>query len=250
MKKLLKKTRLYKMYNNTNKVYELLEENQKLRDELTVLNEKVGSIEEYAKESYKYSKENVFAHMFHDTIKDSEWLDIPLSLGSWAIGYNYAYILYRVLNETHPKSILETGLGQSTKITTEYVKHNKNVKHDIVEHNQDWINFFKNHTDMSNMQNIHMLDMIETEINGSKCNSYKNFKKEFKGKKYNLISIDGPLGGGNVYSRMDIIDLIPNCLEETFVILLDDCDREGELNMRAALEEKLAKNNIDFCSGV
>lgn len=249
MKKLLKKTRLYKMYNNTNKVYELKEENVNLNNRINDLEEKILRLEKLSEKTYKISKETLFADMFHDTINNSEWFNIPLSLCSWAIGYNYAYLLFRVLNEVKPKNILEAGLGQSTKIITEYVKKFENVNHDIVEHNSSWIDFFKNHTDMSNMQNIHLLEMIEKEKNGFKYNCYKNFKKEFKNKKYNLISIDGPIGGGNHFSRIDILDLIPECLDDTFVIMLDDSEREGEQNMIQLLEEKLRKNGVKYCSG-
>ena len=35
---------------------------------------------------------------------------------------------------------------------------------------------------------------------------------------------------------MDIIDIIPNCLEDDFVILLDDCERIGEKNTIEILE--------------
>ena len=38
---------------------------------------------------------------------------------------------------------------------------------------------------------------------------------------------------------MDIIDIIPNCLEDDFVIFLDDCERIGEKNTIEILEDKL-----------
>ena len=47
-------------------------------------------------------------------------------------------ILFKTLDEIKPKKILELGLGQSTKIITEYVNHFDNISHDIVEYNQEW----------------------------------------------------------------------------------------------------------------
>ena len=48
---------------------------------------------------------------------------------------------------------------------------------------------------------------------------------------------------------MDIIDLIPGCLNESFIILLDDCERIGEQRTIEILEDKLRQNNIKFSTG-
>lgn len=48
---------------------------------------------------------------------------------------------------------------------------------------------------------------------------------------------------------MDIIDIIPNCLEDDFVILLDDCERIGEKNTIEILEDKLKKHYIQYGVG-
>ena len=40
---------------------------------------------------------------------------------------------------------------------------------------------------------------------------------------YDLIFIDAPLGGiSKIYSRIDILSIIPKCLSEHFVIIVDD----------------------------
>lgn len=195
------------------------------------------------------SDDLVFANIFHDTIRNSEWLDIPLSLSSGAICYNFAYILYRILDDIKPKTILEMGLGQSTKIINEYAKHFDGVHHNIVEHDQNWVDFFKKSTDMSEMVNFHLLKNYKKKYNGTELNAYKGFKNEFKNNKFDFICIDGPVGYGLEYSRMDILDILPDCLNKQFVILLDDCERIGEKRTIELLEKKLRDNNIGFCSG-
>lgn len=225
-----------------------LKEIQHLKTNDENVNKKFDEILYKLSEIEKNSNELVYANIFHDTIKNSEWLDIPLSLTRWSIGYNFAYILYRVLDDVKPKSILELGLGQSTKIINEYAKHHDSINHNIVEHNKDWVNFFKKNNDMSNMVNFHLLNNYKREYNGVKFNAYKNFKKEFENKKFDLIVIDAPVGGTE-YSRMDILDIIPNCLNKSFIILLDDCERIGEQHTIEMLESKLAKNNIIYTTG-
>ncbi len=197
----------------------------------------------------KNSDELVFANIFHDTIKNSKWFNIPLSLSSGAIGYNMAYILYRTLDDIKPKKILELGLGQSTKIINEYANYFKEVTHDIVEHDKNWISFFEKSTDMSEMHKIHLLSNYKKSYNNTQLNAYENFKKEFDGMKFDLIVIDGPVGVDQEYSRMDILDILPQCLEKSFVILLDDCERIGEQRTIELIENKLNENNIEFKCG-
>lgn len=235
--KFLKKTKLYKLYGNTCRINDAL---AKLED-----------INRNIEQNKRIANENLFATIFHDTIKDSKWLNIALSLSSGAIGYPFAYILYRILDEIKPKSILEMGMGQSTKIITEYVKYNEKngVKHHVVEHDKEWIDFFKMNTKLSEVQNIHLLKNYKRKYNGSEVNAYKDFKKEFSNMKFDLISIDGPVGYGQEYSRMDILDILPECLNKQFIILLDDCERVGEQRTIEMLEAKLNDNNIKFSSG-
>lgn len=62
-----------------------------------------------------------WGQIYNSTIAGSEWLkDQSVSPGRWAVGYNYLYILYRILNDVKPTNILELGLGQSTKLMAQY----------------------------------------------------------------------------------------------------------------------------------
>ncbi len=249
MKKILKKTKLYNWYANANKINETNLRISELERKVMQSQEQIKCLNDFVIKNLKIANENLFATIFHDTIKNSEWLNIPLSLSSGAIGYPFAYILYRILDEIEPKHILETGMGQSTKIITEYVKSHKNVGHDVVEHDKEWIEFFKTNTNMSEFQNIHLLKNYKKKFKGIELNAYKNFKEEFKGQKFDLITIDGPVGVGQEYSRMDILDIIPDCLEQKFIILIDDCERVGEQRTIELLEQKLEDNKIKFHKG-
>lgn len=72
--------------------------------------------------------------------------------GGWTVNWSFLCILYRILDEIQPDSILELGLGQTTKLTTSYMKsklgkHEK--KHSIIEHDEEWMNFMKHSIDLS-----------------------------------------------------------------------------------------------------
>lgn len=193
-----------------------------------------------------YELENLYRNKFVDTVKGYKWYDIKsLSLGDSAIGYGFAYVLVRILATFNPESILETGLGQSTKIINSYVRNNgKKVCHDIVEQNSDWTSFFSIENPIDTM-NIYHRELQTLDYHGENLYRYKDFGSVVEGKHYSLISIDGPWGGKYI-SRIDILDYIPQILDDDFVIMLDDYNRYGEKQMIAALEDKLKENNIEY----
>lgn len=151
-------------------------------------------------ETNRTTKEILWRNIFIDTVNGYDWYKKKsLSLGRWAIGYNYAYVLVRVLEAIHPKEILECGLGQSSKIINDYVETYSEVLYDIVEHDPEWIDFFCTENQISSKVKINRSDMIEKQYLGASLYVYKDFGKIVEGKKYTFISIDGPWGGG--YAR-------------------------------------------------
>lgn len=92
---------------------------------------------------FDYVQEIYWSQIYHDTICESEWLhDKSILPGRAAVGYNFLYVLYRVLNAMHPESILELGLGQSTKLIGQYAQAFK-AKHIVIDHNKKWVDFFR-----------------------------------------------------------------------------------------------------------
>lgn len=199
-------------------------------------------------------KELWWRDIFVDTVKGYKWYhDKSLSLGRWAIGYNYAYVLARVLDEFRPADILECGLGQSSKIITDYVSANSDVNYDIVEQDQNWVDFFKKNYCPDNNTNVYVKRIVETEFSAGggyngKTYMYEGFSEIVEGKRYALISIDGPWGSKK-YSRIDVVEHIPAILQEEFVIMVDDFERVGERNMVGLLKKKLDDNQIKYCEG-
>ena len=201
------------------------------------------------------SNEILWANIFHDTIKGSRWLsNQPFSPGRAAIGYPTLYALYRILDEFQPKRILEMGLGQSTKMIGTYVKwkvkNGDDCKHYVVEHDESWINFFRKSFELSEASKVVHMDLIKPFIDldsGEKTsiNMYAGFGEYFEDEKFDLIFIDGPFGSP-IYSRMDIIDILPECLKDSFILMLDDAGRVGEQNTLKMIGNVLDKNKIDY----
>ncbi len=199
------------------------------------------------------SQEAVWAHIWHDSIKNTEWLqNVAFSPGRWAVGYQCLYVLYRVLEEVHPDKILEMGLGQSTRLLGSYAARYPEVNHDVVEHDGEWISFFlKDAPDLKNT-NIEKLDLITDRFeDDERVIMYKDFKARFSDRKYDLICVDSPFGGkAKKYARIDILKILPDCLEDSFVILVDDYNRAGEKEMVKKLETLLEEAGIKFAKEI
>ena len=109
---------------------------------------------------------------------------------------------------------------------------------DIVEQDYDWLSFFTNENMINDRVKIHHRDIKQINQNGKSCYVYNDFGSVVSGNKYTVISIDGPWGSKEI-SRIDVIDYIPELLDESFAILLDDYHKPGEQAMVRMLSEKL-----------
>lgn len=205
-----------------------------------------------AADSARHASEAVWAQIFNNTISESLWLkDKAFSPGRWAVGYPYLYVMYRVLNETRPKRILELGLGQSTRMIAQYAAAFQDVEHIVVEHDPEWVEFFCNDFPIPKNTKVVMLEREMAPYKDAEAvRVFKGFKETFQGQKFDFISVDAPLGGDmKQYARIDVLHLIPDGLGENFVIMVDDCNRIGENNTVKEIENKLIELNIPISVG-
>lgn len=225
-----------------------------LKEELSLIREDIkkyfDSIEGYLKSEtiafQRLLKEIQYSEVFRDTIIGSEWLlDKSFSLNNSAANYSFFYVLYRILNEVKPLNILELGLGQTTRMTTQYVSYYKDSKLQVIEDNQEWINNFSIKLNLSDNVKINQVDCIEVSIGSKECLKYKNFNSLLGDSLFDLIIIDGPLGYGQAYPRTNIFDIV-DYIADDFIIIIDDYDRIGEKNTAEKLFEILNKKEIEF----
>ena len=223
------------------------------------LQEKQSVIEKLLLEQRSLYGELIWANIFHDTIKGSKWMpeNLSISPGRWAVGYPGLYVLYRVLDELKPQAILELGLGQSTKFTGNYAKYQKQngelCKHYVVEHDRSWIEFFGANNEISDTEILNLkmteIDLQMEKGRTTKVNVYVNFGEAVKGEKFDLIFIDAPIGSDE-FSRIDVIDILPECLGDRFVIIMDDYNRMAEKRTVGLIKEILEQNSIACSVGV
>lgn len=213
-------------------------------------------VERYRSENSQRNRaaeESLWADIFRDSVTDSAWLkDKALSPGRWAVGYPYLYVLYRILNETKPQDILELGLGVSTRVISQYAGHHGGTSHSVVESNPEWIDFFGKDFALPDSTRIERLDYtFEPFGDAEAVRVFANFQQAFSGRRFDLISIDAPLGGDmKEYARIDVLRMLPECLKKSFVIMIDDYERQGEKRTVEKMLEALRDAGIMCKTGV
>jgi|WetSurMetagenome_2_1015567.scaffolds.fasta_scaffold00006_118 hypothetical protein len=188
-----------------------------------------------------------WANVFNSTIADSTWLtDRSFSPGRYAIGYSFLYVLYRILDGIKPVRILEFGLGQSSKMLCRYASGFDHTNVTTIEHNTEWINFFRQSVSMPANARIIEVEAVSIMYKGHQSVSVKGHEEEVKGKKYDLILLDAP-SRSKRYSRPQILNLIPENIDPShFCIIIDDYHRYGEQETCSELEKLFRSNNIEF----
>ena len=215
---------------------------------------KIRNLKGYLKSLGGASRELLWAQIWHDTAKGCEWLgeDFGVSPGRWAVGYDYLYVMTRVLEELRPKNVLDIGLGISTSLLSRYFDYYKydNGKHVVIEHDESWINFYTQRHKISDCTQIRNSPLIEKNVEGYNFKAYKDFSDIVHNRKFDVISIDGPFGSSGKYSRRDILSVIPTILGDSFVVVLDDMHRVGEQNTFEEIKRILSSNGIAYEFGL
>lgn len=185
---------------------------------------------------------------FNRVIAESVWLKRKdFSSGGMAVNAKFLYIMYKILDTGRFTSILDIGMGQTTKMINQYVNYNSKATHLVIENDMEWIDFFSDQIEILGNTSIVQLDYQMSKFQEAQVRTFANFKEKLKGNKFDYIVIDAPFGGDMIkYSRIDILDILPNCLCDSWIIMFDDVGRSGEANTLKLLHEKLNEANIAY----
>lgn len=220
----------------------------------SIIKKMLKKIKQIIKENrdYQINNQNIlreinWANIFHDSIRDKKWLEeLSLNIGRWAGGYPFFYVLNRILQDYKPKSILELGLGESSKFISTYLENElTNTIHLIIEQDIKWKDTFSKINVLSERSKIVHSLVKEIEINEIRTSVYDNLEAKID-RRYDLYVIDGPIGSKH-YSRYDIVNIAKEFnSEDEFIIVFDDYNRIGEKETIEELFKLLKKINVKY----
>lgn len=211
---------------------------------------KISRFKQIIKNIEKENAELLWAKVWDDTRRGIDWAENiqRISPGRWAVGYNYLYVMTRVLDNMKPDAVLDIGLGISSTLISSYFSANIKGTHTIIEQDKDWVEFYLKSNKLSSSSEISILQCVEKEYKNNKYYAYSGLKEIIDGRKYSVISVDAPWGSKH-NSRRDIVEFLPDLLEEEFVIIMDDTNRPGELETVEEIKTVLKDNFIDYSVG-
>lgn len=232
----------------------LSQEADTLKTRIEEIDRKAGQHNSIANRLEALQRETIWGQTFQQVISTpAEWLkDTSFAPGRWAVGFPFLYALYRILNEMKPRRILELGLGQTTKMIGQYAVHHRTVQHTVVEHDKEWVDFWRQSNRKLDNTEIMTLELVcKPNPNASHdVRQYDRFAESLFGNTYDFISIDAPFGYDmKELARIDVLSLIPACLDESFAIMVDDYNRRGEQNMVRLLEKQLIEAGVKYATG-
>ena len=142
-------------------------------------------------------------------------------------------------------------MGQSTRMISQYAASCEAVEHIIVEHDQEWIDFFKNDFQLSPQSRIMQMEREMVSYKEAEAvRVFRGFQEAFTGQKFDFIFIDAPLGSDmKQYARIDVLQILPLCLSNDFILMIDDAERSGEAHTAAEIESRLSECNVKYKKG-
>lgn len=193
----------------------------------------------------RMAQESLAAITFSNAIQNSEWLKYKSFYpGRWAVEYTFLLTLFRIFEHHRFTNLLEFGLEQTSRMVHQYAAFH-NVPAITVEHDTEWIEFTRKDTHNAYPINVKVLPLEMVDYNGHKTRTYQGIKIAFENQKFDFILADGPFGSEH-YSRSQIIQLAKSNLAETFYIIVDDCNRIGEQETVAEVENVLKDNGVKY----
>ena len=159
--------------------------------------------------------------------------------------------LLKCLISVRPRSVLELGSGQTTKLLANYYAENPDAYVLSLENNEAWAQTVRKLITLEGKCHdirYSPLESYEFSLDGLgltiRTNWYQH-TEELSNHNFDLILVDGPNGTPHL-SRSGILKYIPEILAPSFVIIIDDAGRYGEISTIQVLKRLLKSRGVDF----
>ena len=192
------------------------------------------------------TKELEWANIYHDSVRGKKPIEeLGLNVGRWAGNYSFFYVLNRILFDHKPNSILEFGLGESTKFISTFLRYYMpECEHVVIEQSTEWFDEFKNRFELTDKTSVIFCPLVLKNVKGFEVNSYLDFETKIASS-FDFYVVDGPFGSPR-FSRYDIVLLVEKFqLNNEFIILLDDTNRRGEVDTLNEIIKILSSKGIN-----
>ena len=194
----------------------------------------------------RFVKESQYLASLHYNLQAVGWQDLVFFPDGFGGNASFLYLLFKVLYNEKPQTILELGSGQSTFFTSRYAKEN-NATLLILEDNSYWYELFQSKIFTGEKIRYVLAPLTEIRVQKKKRRWYNTTLSQDEDTRYQLIIVDGPPGDYR-FSRLGILAFIPKIIDPAnFIIIFDDSARKGERDTISRLGRILRQNKIPYC---
>jgi hypothetical protein len=173
-----------------------------------------------------------------------------------------ALAVWKFMEMTSPRSILELGSGQTTKLVATYLRSHPEARATTIEESADFHRFFGPSLAEISPRLSYLHAPLGNVSAGNDQVRWYQLPAEAMAAQYDFILIDGPVSYGG-FCRDGIVPFLPKLLGESFIIVVDDTNRPNELRMCDSIAKQLdgqtngkffrfeihgAKSQTVFCS--
>ena len=207
----------------------------------------IAEVKKWKRNLQKDTEDISWRDKYLDVAGDMDWLHKKSARrgGFGEVDYNFLYPLCSILDEYHPRNILEFEFDQASKITAQYSSSHKAI-HTILANNRDRVEHFMRCWEVPwDYTEIHGSSLIKTTRNSHTGVVYQNFSEIAKNKQYDLILLKC-FSAEDVYIHMDILSALPGILRENFMILMDHVEDECGNMVFFEMMDILKRNGIGF----
>ena len=195
-----------------------------------------------------FIKENNYAAIFNSATRNIPWLSNKVFYPSKSTAnYSFLYIYLRALETAQPRKILEIGLGQSTILSSSYAENNPETRLVVLENNPQWIDIYESRYPSAGNVEIFCRPLKKYNLMNSGFGINHEYEwYDFEGnEKYDIVVLDAPCGTKK-YARVGVLNLLPECLEKEFILIIDDYNVLPTRQTAILIEEKLKRSGVEY----
>lgn len=161
-----------------------------------------------------------------------------------AANYSLLYLILRIATELKPRSVLDVGCGQSTRLWDRMRAAGAVQQVTTLENDAGWAAEIG-----SQVSHPILVSDLRPMVTAAGVVETYDWAKAKSAGPFDVVGVDGPFGQPR-RSRSGVLALLDESLPQDFVLFMDDAERLGEQETVGLIHDRLCAMGRDYAAGV